>query len=264
MRKAHGQSKHTEQKQRHLQMFLDGGVNGWKSLLLNNPRSGLAVIDATAGSGYTDEGQAGSPLILNRHFEKHFSGRFHQLCCDKHKGNVEKLQKIPMVDCEIKRGNYQDMILSWLESLPYQPVFGLLYVDVNGIKEALDGIALFQRLRKIVRFQRIDLAFNLQLNAYKRHHAVIDSLYNGVPPEWLKVDLIDHMDSLANFKTTNFIRTELGELQEWVMLYGMHTDKVDLTRRSAGIIPYAEWRANAEFYLNGGRKVAPSQMRMQL
>lgn len=220
------------------------------------------MIDATAGSGYTDEGQPGSPLILNRHYEKHFTGRFRQLCCDKDKGNIADLQKIDLSACDIVRGQYQDKVLPWLEALPYQPVFGLLYVDVNGIKEALDGIDLFHRLRQINRFQRIDLAFNLQLNAYKRHHAVIDSLYNGIPPEWLKIDLIDHMDSLANFKSTNFIRTELGELQEWVMLYGMHTDKVDLTRRSAGIIPYPEWRANAEFYLNGGRKVASSQMRM--
>jgi hypothetical protein len=62
MRRAHGQSKHTQQKQRHLQMFLDGCVNGFASLLANNPNSGLAVIDATAGSGYTDKGEAGSPL----------------------------------------------------------------------------------------------------------------------------------------------------------------------------------------------------------
>ena len=266
MRKSHGQSKHTQQKQRHLQMFLDGTVNGAKSLLANprNSGAGLVVIDATAGSGYTDSGEAGSPLILNRHFQKHFPDRFRQLCCDRDKGNIESLEKIPLFNCDVVRGNYQERVIPWLEALPSDPIFGLLYVDANGITDVLDGKGLFASLRRKVRFQRIDLACNLSLNAYNRHKGVIDSLYHGEPPEWLKTDLLVHMDELAGFKSNNFIRTELGKLQEWVMLYGLHTDKVNLSRRTEGIVPYAEWRANAEFYLNGGQRVAPGQMRLQL
>lgn len=266
MRRSHGQSKHTQQKQRHLQMFLDGGVNGMSSLLFNNKHSGLAVIDATAGSGFTDQGEAGSPIILNRHFNEHFAGRFRQLCCDKDKGSIDSLSKIGLTDCDIQHGKYQDLVLPWLDALPYQPVFGILYVDVNGIVEALDGFELFHKLRGSILHQRIDLAFNLSLNAYKRHKApgVIDKIYHGAPPAWLTVPLIKHMDRLAGLKPRTFIRTEIGKLAEWVMLYGMHTDKVDLTRRSAGIIPYPEWRSSAEYYLNGGRKVAPGQMRFNL
>jgi hypothetical protein len=262
MRKSHGQGKHTEQKQRHLQMFLDGCVNGMTSLLEKNKRSGLAIIDATAGSGYTDKGEPGSPVILNRHHLQHFPGRFRQLCCDIKKVNVESLRKIGLSECDIIQGQYQDVILPWLEALPYQPVFGMLYCDPNGMKPALDGLNLFDRLQGIKRFERIDLVFNISLNAYKRHHGVIDSIYNGDPPDWLTVPLIEHTDRLAMLKATSFIRCEMGKLQDWVMLYGMNTDQANLSRRSAGIIPYAEWRANAEHYLNGGRKVAPSQMRL--
>ena len=264
MRNAHGQSKHTEQKQRHLQMFLDGGVNGMSSLLYNNRQSGLVVIDATAGKGYTEEGKPGSPLILNRHFTNHFPGRFRQLCCDLKKSHIESLRKIDLTDCDIVQGAYQDIILPWLEALPYEPIFGMLYCDPNGMKPALDGLDLFRTLQSIFRYRRIDLVFNIQLNAYKRHHGVIDSLYKGDPPEWLTVPLIEHTDHLAMLKGTTFIRCELGNLQEWIMLYGMNTNKVRQTRRTEGIIPYPEWRENAEYYLNGGAKVAPGQMRMSI
>lgn len=247
-------------------MFLDGGVNGWSWLLRNNPAGGIAVIDATAGSGYSKEGEDGSPIILNRHFSRYFSGRFRQLCCDKDKKNIADLQKIDLIDCDIRHGNYQDLVLPWLATLRYRPIFGLLYVDANGIIDVLNGDNLFQALRSQVIYERIDFAFNLSLNAYKRHKApgVIDKIYHGAPPGWLMVNLIDHMDRLASFKRTNFIRTELGKLQEFVMLYGMQTDKVNLTRRNAGIIPYDEWRGNAESYLNGGLKVGVGQMRMDI
>lgn len=262
MRQTHGQSSYTPIKQRHLQMFLDGGVHGWTTLLKKNRRSGLAVIDATAGSGYTQEGEAGSPIILNRHFQQKFPGRFRQLCCDRDKGNIEKLQQIELSACELVRGQYEDTVLPWLQTLPFQPVFGLLYVDVNGFKEAINGFDLFEKLRQSNQFMRIDLAINMSLNGYKRHYGVIESKYNGQPPEWLTVPLIEHMDRLTSFKLKNFIRTELDALQEWVMTYGVHTEKVSYTRRNAGIIPYAEWRENAQFYLNGGRKVSHNQLRM--
>lgn len=268
MRRAHGQSKYTQQKQRHLQMFLEAGTNGWISLLKRNPQAALVVIDCTAGSGYSDDGEPGSPLILNRHFcqriGKEFPGRFRQLCCEQKKLEYDKLRKIDLEACDLKQGNYKDLVMPWLQSLSYPLYFGLLYCDVNGILEALDGIPLFESLQQSEQTKRIDLSYNVSLNAYKRHKAVIPSLYNGVAPDWLTVPLIEHLDRLADMKKKNFIRCEMGKLAEWVMLYGLNTGEVRMTRRTERIIPYEEWRENAEYYLEGGPKVAPGQLRMEL
>lgn len=269
MSKVHGQSEYTQEKQRHLQMFLDGCTNGWRTLLMRNPCAGLVIIDCTSGSGHTDDREIGSPILLRRHFLQHlgaqYGTRIHQLCCEDNRRNFKTLQAIDELQgVTIQLGNYRDLVLPWLDALPCEPLFGLMYCDPNGIKPALDGIPLFRQLQAGARTQRIDLAFNFSLNAYKRHKGVVNSLYHGLPPGWLDTSLIDHMDSLASLKRYNYIRCESGHLHEWVMMYGMNTPEVRLTRRTARIIPYSEWRENAEWYLAGGLKVAPEQMRMEL
>ena len=262
MRRAHGDSNYTPTKQRHLQMICDGCTNGWRSLCTLKPDSLLVVIDSTAGSGHSKEGAAGLPLILNRHFAKHFHDNFRQLCCEKDKPNFENLSKESLVNCDIIHGEYQQVILPWLCNLRWSGRFhGLIYCDPNGIVDALAGVDLFKQLQSDYRFDRIDLLFNISLNAYKRHKSpgVIKKTYHDDPPEWLTVPLIEHLDNLAALKKATYIRSEEGRLLEFIMLYGMNTAKVSLKRSTENIVHYEEWRKNAEKYLNGGIKVSPFQ-----
>lgn len=271
MRRTHGQSDYTPIKQRHLQMFMDSSTNGWKTLR-DAPKtwqepSYLVAIDCTAGSGHSDDGAAGSPVIINQHFTSKFGDNFRQLCCDKDKANCLKLSKIPLVNCDVIQGHYQDIVFEWFKRIQWAHRFhGLLYCDPNGIKEAIDGVELFRSLAGTHRFDRIDFLFSVSLNAYKRHKApgVIHKIYHDETPEWLTVPLIEYLDALADFKIANFIRMPMGGMLEFIMLSGLNTVKVTQTRRNENIVPYAEWRENAEYYLNGGLKVANGQLRMHL
>jgi hypothetical protein len=271
MRRAHGQSDYTPIKQRHLQMFLDSSTNGWRTLRDKRvdwqKPSYLVAIDCTAGSGHSDDGEVGSPIIINKHFNNTIGGEFRQLCCEEEKSEYLKLSKIPLVNCDVVHGSYQEMIFEWLKHIEWSGRFhGLLYCDPNGIKDAIDGTEVFRCLAQSDRFSRIDLLFSVSLNGYKRHSApgVIEKTYKGERPEWLIPRLIEHLDNFANLKKANFIRSEMGGMLEFVMLSGLNTEKVRQTRRNENIVPYEEWRANAEFYLNGGIKVANGQLRMQL
>lgn len=271
MRRAHGQSDYTPIKQKHLQMFLDASSNGWKTLR-DHPkpwqeRSYLVAIDCTAGSGHSEMGEAGSPVIINKHFCRKFGDNFRQLCCEESKEEYLTLSKVPMVNCDVIHGDYREVIFEWFKHIEWPHRFhGLLYCDPNGFKGATDGMDLFRSLAQSNRFDRIDMLFSVSLNAYKRHKAdgVIEKIYNGITPEWLIPKLITQLDAFASLKQTNFIRSEMGGMLEFVMIYGLNTAKVSQTRRTANIVPYSEWRGNAEYYLNGGYKVANGQLRMQL
>lgn len=263
MRRAHGQSDYTPTKQRHLQMFLDASSNGWKTLR-DAPKtwqepSYLVAIDCTAGSGHSDKGAAGSPIIINKHFSTKFGSNFRQLCCEKSKKEYLELRKVPLANCDVIHGEFQDMIYEWFKHMEWPHRYhGLLYCDDNGITESIHALDVFRALAGSHRFDRIDMLFSLSLNAYKRHAGA------GTQAEWLTISLLEHLDNFAGLKKSNFIRSEMGGMLEFVMISGLNTAKVSQTRRTENIVPYEEWRANAEYYLNGGLKVANGQLRMEL
>lgn len=263
MRRAHGQSDYTPTKQRHLQMFLDSYSNGWKTLR-DAPKtwqepSYLVAIDCTAGSGHSETGAPGSPVIINKHFTGKFGANFRQLCCEKSKKEFSALRQVPLVQCDVVNADYREVIFDWFNHLNWPHRFhGLLYLDPNGFKGAPDGIEVFRTLAGSQRFDRIDMLFSVSLNGYKRHAGV------GTQAEWQTPSLLQHLDALAALKQTNFIRSEMGGMLEFVMISGLNTTKVSQTRRTENIVPYEEWRANAEYYLNGGLKVANGQLRMEL
>jgi len=252
MRQTHGQSNYTSTKQAHLQMILHAGTNGFRSVQRLNPGSLIVVIDCTAGSGQTDKGEAGSPVILNNHFHASYGLEFRQLCCERDRVNFDRLKSLPLVNTDFANGDYQDHVGQWLTEVGRGRLLtGLCYCDVNGMKDALDGLAVFNQMRAKGRFERIDLLFNISLNAYKRHQAV--------GSQWAMQPLLDRVDQLAGLKECSFIRGEIG-FKEWIMLYGLNTKQVSARRRTAHIWEYwQEWRPKAESHLNGGLKVSPEQ-----
>jgi hypothetical protein len=262
MRKSHGQSEYTSDKQAHLRAFLHALTQGWRTqgLLMEN---GLRIaIDCMAGSGKSDDGKDGSPLIINQHFVEKFGDSFRQLCCEAHRPNFDALCQIPLINTDVVFGDYKQIVPDWLHSLGSRfTLHGLIYTDPNGMIDVLEGMPLFRQLQSANRTNHVDLLFNVSLNAYKRHHK---RYVNTLDPsyQWAERPLPDILDELATLKQFDFIRKEWGRL-EWIMLCGLNAD-LRLTRHTLGIMPYAEWRTNADEYLNGGRKIAPAQMRMEL
>lgn len=247
----HGQSEYTDEKQRQLKILL----GALKLSYLNNSAEGawahrdVLFIDATAGAGKTAEGKDGSPLILYNFAKANFTDadgrpRFQLLCCERDPEAFRELTDnlMGMNNVMLSPYPYQDVVNLWIKrQLPEQKrspnghrCIGLMYVDVNGAKDIMDGLRCFQEMNRVWRSDHIDLLFHLDLMAYIRNHAAGNL--------WAAQPLLEALDELRETKNYFFGRPPKWGSQAWTMLLGTATSRLTFDYPRHGLVPYSEWR----------------------
>lgn len=227
-----GQSEYTPTKQNHLRGLLKIGSRGWNPVDKPWAHDTTLIVDCTAGSGHSDEGEDGSPLIINRFFAGQ-NHPFRQLCCEQTPSSFGKLTLNDLVNTDLIPGRYQDSAWEWLEQQDVaKPALGFLYCDPNGAKDLLEGRDLFQRVSRDPRFARLDLIFHWSLTAYMRNF--------GANVTWANDQLANIINNLRQFKRYAIMREPVSKHQ-WVVMYLHNSDKINGTWRSEGFLPADEW-----------------------
>lgn len=234
MTTAHGFSEYTPDKQKHLQGILSSCQEAWrKPHLWAHPER--IFVDCTAGCGII-QGQWGSPLIVNRFAWHTFGDAYRHLCCERDKANYQRLLSVAgaMNRADVINGDYVDVVPVWLRDLKVEkPALGLIYCDVNGVKDLVFGIEMFEALVSSGYWQRLDLLFHLSVTAYARS--------NGAGIDWAQESHLAVMDKLAGIKPYAYIREPMTR-QRWVMLHMLKTSKVVPVWKTERIMRYADWR----------------------
>lgn len=234
----HGQSEYTPTKQRHLNGILNTCTHAWNPLTNGKPswaNSEGIFIDMTAGNGYNEQGEPGSPLIINEWATRNYGANFRQLCCERVPTSYAKLWHIDMPQAEVIRGSYQDVVPAWLESLNItRPALGFVYCDPNGAKDLIDGLPFFKWMMQDRRFRSLDFIFHWSMNAYSRNA--------GVGNAWAQTPVLDVVGELASLKRYAYMREPMDKWQ-WVFMQVLNTDKVRPVWKSERILAYADWQA---------------------
>lgn len=233
----HGQSGYTPTKQRHLTGLLDTCAHAWNPSTNGKPRwahSEVIIIDCTSGNGHDEQGEPGSPLIINEWAQKTYRGNFRQLCCERVPQSFARLWHTDLPQAEVVRGSYQDEAPKWLAQLGItRPALGFIYCDPNGAKDLIDGLQFFRWVMQHRYFRTLDFIFHWSMNAYNRNA--------GVGNTWAQAPVLDVVNELASLKQNTYMREPLDKWQ-WVFMQGINTDKVRPVWKSERIMPYREWR----------------------
>lgn len=229
----HGQSDYTPIKQNHLRGILKIGTKGWNPQYKPWAHDTALVIDCTSGNGHAETGEDGSPVIINNHFAN-VTYPYRQLCCEQVPTSFVRLQQAGL-NADLHLGRYQDGIMGWLDAQNVRmdkPALGFVYCDPNGVKDLLEGYAMFQGLNLDKRYSRLDFVFHWSLTAYQRSF--------GANITWANDELSDIIRQILTLKQYAIIR-EPADKHRWVIMYLFNTDKVDGVWRSQGFLPADEW-----------------------
>jgi len=232
----HGQSNYTHTKQEHLSGLLNICTHAWNPLVNGKPtwaHPEVVIIDCTSGNGHTEQGDEGSPLLINAWAQRSYGFGFRQLCCERTPTSFVKLTQNNLSQTDIMLGSYQELVPIWLESLDLKrPALGFVYCDPNGAKDLIEGIDLFAWLARQPRFQCLDFIFHWSMNAYSRNA--------GVGNEWAQTPLLDVVHRLAMMKRHAYMREPLDKWQ-WVFMQILNTSKVRPIWPNERVLAYADW-----------------------
>lgn len=231
----HGQSEYTATKQKHVMGILETCKHGLKPK--DWTHENVLFIDCTAGSGYTEEGDEGSPLIINRFAVENYRLNFRHLCCEKDPDIYSQLSRHTnkLYNASVLCGDYANIIPGWLTGLNIsRPAMGIVYCDANGAKDLVCGIDIFRRMAESRLFRCVDFLFHWSLTAYNRNR--------GAGYSWADEHILKVMDNLVALKKHAYMRLPMAK-HRWVIMHLLNTDKVNLTWRSEKIVPYQEWRS---------------------
>jgi hypothetical protein len=232
----HGQSEYTATKQKHVMGILNTCQHALKPKSWTHKE--VIFIDCTAGSGCTNEGEEGSPLIINRFAATHYGSDFKHLCCEKDAATYAKLltHSGKMRNVSILCGDYANLIPGWLASQNVRsPAMGVIYCDANGAKDLIDGFDVFRQIADSRLFKCVDLLFHWSLTAYNRNR--------GAGYKWADDHILKIMDRLVSLKKYAYMRLPVDK-HRWVIMHLLNTDKISSVWRSERIVPYQEWREN--------------------
>lgn len=232
----HGQSEYTDNKQKHLLGILTANAYGCdprRNGKVDWAHQEVICIDCTSGNGRSEDGKAGSPLIINEWAVKYYGDNFRQLCCERVPTSYVRLRQEPLARTDVILGDYQRIVPQWLDALDLKrPALGFIYCDPNGAKDLIDGLDFFRWLTQQRNFQYLDLIFHWSMNAYSRNA--------GVGNGWAQNPILRVVDDLANLKPYTFMREPLSKWQ-WVFMQVIKTSKVKPAWKSERILPYSEW-----------------------
>jgi hypothetical protein len=233
----HGQSGYTPTKQKHLSGLLNACTHAWNPQTNGKPawaHPEVIIIDCTSGNGHNEQGEPGSPLIINEWAARNYGAHFKQLCCERMPSSFAKLWHIDMPQTDVIRGSYQEVAPQWLDDLKVtRPVLGFVYCDPNGAKDLIEGLPFFRWIMQDRRFCRLDFIFHWSMNAYNRNA--------GVGNVWAQTPVLDVVGELASLKRYAYMREPVDKWQ-WVFMQVINTDKVRPIWKSERIVSYTDWK----------------------
>ena len=232
----HGQSEYTPTKQDHLRGLLTIGTHGWNPLTkidrgIRWTHHEALFVDCTSGNGRDEQGNDGSPLIINEHFRR-VGYPFRQLCCEQQASSFVRLQQTG-IDVDFRLGKYEEVASGWLDLQNVtKPAMGFFYCDPNGVKDLLDGYDFFRKVSADDRYKRMDLIFHWSVTAYERSC--------GKKLKWANDELIGIIKQILSLKKYAIMRDKLKS-HGWIFMYLHNSDKIDGRWRKEGFLPADEW-----------------------
>jgi hypothetical protein len=231
-----GQSQdYTPLKQAQLQSLLHACFYAWEK------PHGFAdpmrlFIDCMAGSGYDNDGNPGSPLIL-----QHCAIQFDKpqvIWCDTESKYTEKLNHLANdTYTRVLTGRYQEVVRQEMERYP-RNVMGLVYLDDNGCKQIWNDDGFLEYVLR--NFPLLDIAIHFAEGAWLRNQSL----------DWVaEKHVLDVLELILRYKPASVVYAPVVRYN-WRLVYGVRSGKMSLTgQRRFKLIDYMAERKRQQLPL---------------
>lgn len=212
----HGQSEYTPLKQAQLKSLLDACTFAW-----DKPHHWAFpmrfFIDCMAGSGYDDQGNEGSPIILQQ-FAKQFDSP-HVVWCEVDSKSFHKLEQYQNdTYTTMLKGRYQEEVLRFLEDVPSNAM-GLIYLDDNGCKQIWNDDGFLRHVMS--KYPYLDVAVHFSEQAWMRS--------DGAGIDWAqKTSVMDIFELILSHKPASVVYAPRVK-HHWRLVYGVRSGKMNLS-----------------------------------
>lgn len=213
----HGQSAtYTPTKQMQLRSLLEACSHAW-----DRPHTWASpirfFIDCMAGSGYDEQGNAGSPLILQE-YAKQFMHP-HIVWCDvnpKHTRQLERYQNDTYTT--LLTGTYQTEVWRYMKENVPPNAMGLVYLDDNGCKQIWNDNGFLRHV--ITTYPYLDIAIHFSEQAWMRSE--------GAGIDWAeRTTVMDVLNLILAHKPEAVVYAPHVK-HHWRLVYGVKSGKMDL------------------------------------
>lgn len=212
----HGQSaNYTPTKQMQLKSLLEACVPAWeKSHSFASP--GRYFIDCMAGSGYDEQGNPGSPLILQQYAKQFWYPVI--AWCEKDRKFASRLEGYRNdTFTTLLNGRYQVEVLNFMKDMP-RNAMGLVYLDDNGCKEVWNDDGFLRHVMSNFRF--LDIAIHFSEQAWMRSE--------GAGIDWAeRKTVMDVLQMILDYKPESVVYAPHIK-HHWRLVYGCGSRKMDL------------------------------------
>lgn len=215
----HGQSEYTESKQRQLRELLHACRWPWNRVTWAHPTR--IFLDCMAGSGHTDEGNPGSPLILQDYAES-----LNDAMCvwsDVDRKFTTRLTEFAKPPTQILTGRYQDVMREWLMNYSRMhrtsKLMGMVYLDDNGCSQVWNNDGFIDWVT--TSFPYLDVVVHFSETAWRRS--------NGADFDWAtRQTVLDFLNEFLVKKPHSVVYAPKNK-QLWRLVYGVGSKEMNLT-----------------------------------
>lgn len=213
----HGQSRsYTPTKQMQLKSLLESCYYAWaKSHSWASP--GRYFIDCMAGSGYDDQGNPGSPLILQEYAKQFWYPII--VWCDikpKHTSRLETYRNDTYTT--LLTGRYQTEVRNFIDADVPRNAMGLVYLDDNGCKEIWNDDGFLRHVMS--NYLYLDIAVHFSEQAWMRS--------DGAGIDWAeRKNVMDILQLILDYKPESVVYAPHIK-HHWRLVYGCRSGKMDL------------------------------------
>lgn len=175
-----------------------------------------------AGSGHDEQGNPGSPLILQE-YAKQFEYPAVAWCevDQKFTSQLERYKNDTYTT--LLTGRYQVEVLNFMKDMP-KNAMGLVYLDDNGCKQVWNDDGFLRHVMSTYRV--LDIAIHFSETSWKRSSA------NHF--DWaIEKDVLDVLRMILYYKPESVIYAPRGpNPHHWRLVYGCASGKMNLTGQS--------------------------------
>lgn len=211
----HGQSSYTPTKQIQLKSLLEACAPAWeKSHSFASP--GRYFIDCMAGSGHDEQGNPGSPLILQEYAKQFWYPVI--AWCEKDRKFATRLEGYRNdTYTTLLSGRYQVEVLNFMKDMP-RNAMGLVYLDDNGCKEVWNDDGFLRHVISTYRY--LDIAIHFSEQAWMRSE--------GAGIDWAeRKSVMDVLQLILDYKPASVIYAPQVK-HHWRLVWGVRSGKMDL------------------------------------
>ena len=215
----HGQSEYTESKQRQLKELLDSCRFAWNNVTWAHPTR--LFLDCMAGSGHTEDGEPGSPIIM-----QNFAQTMPNAMCvwsDVNRKFTARLAQYAEPPTQVLTGRYQDVMHEWLDNYARihrnSKLMGIVYLDDNGCSQVWNDDGFIDWVMD--RYPYFDVVIHFSETAWRRS--------NGADFDWATRNSVLEMLNKFLVKKPESVVYAPTNKQLWRLVYGVRSSKMNLT-----------------------------------